>query len=282
MFDKEAIKALQEAQAIAAAQSAIDRAIATDAAEALGGGVTALPSDYKIHDLEDKLPYRRRARGTMKTSSVPDFAAYVAAQAEPGASVVFVDQRRMAAVAVLNLGSPDFPGHADNLAEFGAQETAAYAALRSIATGVAQKQQAVAEFLEDWPGAVKCYHEAADISPPRAIAAVRTLTLESMRRLEATEGQLSAARSTFESVKASSGPDPLPTHVYFSCAPYTGLAERVFVLRLGVRADEKAPGITLRIVNIEQHAEDMAAELAALVRGAVTVSVMVGTYRALP
>lgn len=275
MIDKEAIAALQQGEAISSAVVAVGSAIGQEPR-----GVLALPSEYAVHDLERMLPLRRRARGSMTTSAVEDFAAYVLQHKHAGAAV-FVDQGRMSALAVLNLGTATAPGHADNTATLQAQASAAYTALRAVANGAAQKQQTVAEFLEDWPGVVKCYHEGTEISPPKAIAAVRTLTLESMRKLEASEGQLSASRSTFESVKASSGPDPLPTHVYFSCAPYLGLAERTFVLRVGVRADEKAPGITLRVVNAEQHAEDMAAELANLVRGALgaVLPVLVGAYR---
>lgn len=276
MFTKEAIDALQESAAIAEARLSIDNAVE-------GGddphGIAPLPNTYTVHDLEKMLPHRRRARGTMKTSSVPDFAAYVGAHAEWGAAV-FVDQQRMAAVAVLNLGAPDAPGHADNRAEFAAQPTAAYRALLAVASGQALKQQAVAEFLEDWAGFFECFHEGATMTPPRAIASVRKLTLEAMRKLETTAGQLSEGRSTFEQVRATSGEDVLPTHIYFTAAPYQGLEARTFVLRLGIRADEKAPGITLRIVNAEQHAEELAKELARLVRDAVTVPVMVGSYTA--
>ena len=101
-------------------------------------------------------------------------------------------------------------------------------------------------------------------------------------QLEATEQQLSATRSAFESVSATST-EPLPTTIYFSCVPYHGLSERQFVLRLGVLTGAKEPAIVLRIVNKEQHEEEMAAELSELVANNLKdsgVPVMVGRYQA--
>lgn len=270
MFNQDAIKELSKAQAISAANVALDdRAVA------------ALPTDFGLHDLEQFAEFRRRSRGTMTTSSVADFAAYVLAQREDGACA-FVDQDRMTAVAVLNLGKPDAPGHADNKAQMTPKKTAAYTALRAAATGQGMKQQAVAEFLEDWPAQIECFNDAGAISAPRAIAAVRKITVEALRKMESAEQQLSASRSAFESVQATST-EPLPTTIYFRCTPYHGLSERQFVLRVGVQTGADKPLVTLRVVNQEQHDEGMASELADLVRVALqdTVPVLVGAYAAL-
>ena len=70
----------------------------------------------------------------MTTSSVAPFAEYVDQHKEPGAAV-FVDQDAMTAVAVLNLGTPDQPGHADNIAKMVAKRMAAFAALLQHASG---------------------------------------------------------------------------------------------------------------------------------------------------
>lgn len=186
----------------------------------------------------------------------------------------------MTATAVLNLGTPDAPGHADNLAKLEPKKTAAYTALKGIATGTAHKQQTVAEFLEDWPGQVQCYNDEGVISPPKAIAAVRKITIESMKKLENTESQLSASRSAFESVQATST-EPLPTTIYFKTIPFHGLAERNFVLRLGVVTASDKPAVSMQIVNQSQHDEDMAVELAKLVAEAVTeLPVLIGDYAA--
>lgn len=274
MFDKSAIEALSQAAAIDQACGTIQLAL-TDTR-----GAAALPAEFKIHDLESYLPTRRRARGTMETSSIADFAAYVAQHHEPGASV-FVSPNAMVANAVLNLGTPDAPGHADNRAQFKPRMTAAYTALTQVAQGQALEQSRVAEFLEDWGHVITCFHEATELSPGKAVAAVRNITIDALRKVEASEQQLSASKSAFESVTASSK-ETLPTHVYFKCVPFHEFAERTFVMRLGIRTSDK-PAITLRVINREQHDEDMAAELRSKVDGAINtggVPVLVGDYTA--
>lgn len=272
MLTKDAIQELAQAQAITAANAV--RAFSERE------GFAALPDNFQLHDLEKHLPHRRRARGTMTTSSVPDFAAYVMAHKEEGAAA-FVEQDKMTATAILNLGRPSMPGQADNRAKLEPKRTAAYMALRATANGGALKQATVAEFLEDWPGQIQCFNEAGSITAPKAIAAVRKISIDAMRKIESAEQQLSATRSAFESVQATST-EPLPTTIYFKTVAYHGLTERNFVLRLGVLTTGDKPMVTLRVVNQEQHDEEMAAELAALVREALQgeLPVLVGAYAA--
>lgn len=274
MFDKEAIEELSKAEAITAAHVCVQAAIEA-------GTAVALPSDFQLHEVEKLLPHRRRPRGTMKTSVLADFSAFTKAHAEPGATV-FVAPDQMSATAILNLGSHDNPGHADNTASLTLLRTAAYSALLAISNGAGQKQATVAEFVEDWAGQVQCFSGGDEVTPPKAIAAIRKITIEAMRKMESAEQQLSATRSAFEHVQATSGPDPLPTHIYFRCEPYHGLAERTFVLRLAVLTGGDKPAITLRIVKAEEHQEGMATELAARVTESLTdssVPVHLGSYQ---
>lgn len=122
-----------------------------------------------------------------------------------------------------------------------------------------------------------------EVSLKHAIAAVRNITIEGLRKVEASEQQLSASKSTFESVSASSK-DPLPTTIYFRCEPYHGFENRLFVLRLGIRTSDGKPAITLRIVNEELHEEQMAQELSDKVRAAVNDAcpVLIGDYTGRP
>lgn len=274
MFDKQAIQELAQAQAISAANTAV-QATAT---------VVALTDNFVLHDLEKFIPNRRRARGMMSTPLLADFASYVGKHAEAGASI-FVGHDTMVADAVLNLGTPEAPGHADNRAQFAPPRTAAFKALLGFANGAALKQQAVAEFFEDWEGFARMefFSEGSVVSAAKAITAVRQITIESAKRVETTEKQLGAQRSAFESVQASSI-DLLPTLVHFNCAPYVGLDERQFAMRLGVLTGDAKPMLSLRIINLEQHQQDMANELAALVcaafAGGSAVPVAVGSYKA--
>lgn len=273
MFDKEAIETLAEGAAITQAEEAVTHGLQAE-------GAAALPERFRVHDLEGFMPKRRRARGTMSTSAVGAFANYVKAHAEAGATV-FVSQDDMTATAVLNLGTPEAPGHADNRAVCKAKMTAAFEALKMHATGRGLPQSTVAEFFEDWAGNLLFFKDNESVTPPKAIAAIRKMTIESMRKLESEEKSLSASKSTFENVQATSA-DPIPTTIYFNCEPYFGLPERNFVLRLSVLTGNEKPAITLRIVKLEEHEQEMAQNFAALIGSAVdpTVPVLLGTYAA--
>ena len=78
MFDKEAIKALQYGGGIREASNALVEAYTSTE-------VISLPDHFTIHDLEMFMPNRRRARGSMETSSISDFAAYLAQHHDVGA-----------------------------------------------------------------------------------------------------------------------------------------------------------------------------------------------------
>lgn len=221
----------------------------------------AMPNNFTVHDLEKSQPCRRRARGTMTTSNLDHFCSYVKVRAQEG-SCVFIDQQKIQATAVLNLGTAGAPGHADDLAIYAPMQTAAYKALLAIAGGMPRSQREVAEFLEDWgPDFITARH-GDDVMPhAQAVAAIRKVTIESLSKSENTQEQLSASRSAFDQVKATSADGKLPTTFVFSCEPYAGFISRSFTLRLAILTSDKAPTLTLRIVKAEQHAEAMAKEL---------------------
>lgn len=274
MFDADAIAALTEAQSITAAEEAIGNI----GAEA----IAALPSDFKLHDMEPYLPHRRRARGTMTTNTLSAFAAYVGAHNDNGS--VFVKAEDMAATAVLNMGNPNNPGHCDNLAVLQLRKTAAYAALTRVIDRP-QTQQVIAEFFEDWVGAATFFNENVMVPDRMAVAAIRRLTIEAINRRESAVQSLSADRTEFESVTAKSA-DTIPTLIYFDCKPYAELASRTFMLRLGILTGGKDPQIVLRVIKEEEHAEEMATEFAGLVKDALgtlnpaaMIPVMLGAYK---
>lgn len=282
MFDREAIDAITEASAINAAAAAVGAAttIRTHAA-----GIVHLPAHFTQHDLESAMPTRRRARGTMTTARLDDFAAYVAAHSEAGAAA-FVNPDKMQASAVLNLGTPGAPGHADNLAIYQPPTTAAYDALRAMCSDPTNtrkhSQTKLAEWMEDWADAIACQGtDGAELATPLAISAVRAITIEATRKGESVEGQLSTERSALEAVKASAR-TPLPAFIRLRCAPYLGLNERDFILRLSVYPDDKAVSLGLRLARAEWHREEMAAELVDKVRQALAASlpVAMGSYAA--
>lgn len=278
MFTPEAISLLSQSQSINAASEAVGDAFGS------GAAVAFLPKEYMEHDLERFQATRRRARGAMSTQSLQDFAAYVTAHAEAGASV-FVDQASMRATAVLNLGTPKEPGHADNTAVFAPKKTAAYIALLAVIrtdNGRSLTQTQLAEWMEDWAERIDCERDGDAIATPKAIAAVRAITVEAARKVESVEQSLSAERTAFESIKADSKNQPLPSLIHFTCEPYLGFEGRTFALRVAVHPAEKSVTLSLRMAQAEKHDEEIAAELSAMVSTALTgtAPVMLGTYSA--
>lgn len=271
MFDKEAIQTLQEGESITAASGAVLAALGTTAS------VVALPADFQLHSLESYQPTRRRARATVSTRFIAPFAEYATTYAEAGAAV-FVDPVSLSATAVLDLGTTEEPGHADHKAVLEPARTAAYAALLA-ASSKPLTQQELAEFFEDWTGQVQFFNDAGDISPKQAVAAVRRITIEALQKVESEEQSLSANRSAFESVSATSK-EPLPTTIYFKTQPYADLSERTFVLRLSVLTGEKTPRLRLRIQKAELHDEEIAAEFGVKLVDALgaTLPVLIGKY----
>lgn len=275
MIDKATLEALSQGPAIDAA----DRATHGSLPDVRG--VLALPDNFKTHDLEKLLPQRRRVRGVMKSTVLAHFAAYVSDHAEAGATV-FVDPNpdSMRAVAVLNLGGPASPGHADNTAVYCPEATACYQAMCDKLRGNLG-QQALAEWLEDWSEFVQCRNGDEVIETKRAVAAVRKVTIESLSRIESTQQKLSASRSAFEQVQAASGGQPLPSEVWVQCRPTDELQPRLFVLRVSVLTSDKAPQFVLRLARREWHRQEIATELAAVVREKVDgAPVYVGVYNA--
>ena len=279
MFTQEAIALLAQSSAVGAVASAVGESMTP------GSRPVFVPKDFIEHDLERFVAHRRRARGTMTTQSLDAFAAYAQAHAEIGAAV-FVAPATMAAVAVLNLGTPALPGHADNTATWKPKQTAAYAALLAVVrtehnTQRSLTQVQMAEWLEDWSDCISCLRDGDQIENKKAFGAVRAITIESARKVESVEKELSAERSAFESIKADSNGNPLPTHFQFVCAPFDGFWERIYTLRVAIHPSDKAPTLSLRIARQEWHEEETAKELADKAAAAIQgLPVLLGSYTA--
>lgn len=269
----DALKAIDQAGAISTANQSIELSLHHST------GFVTLPSDFKTHDLEHLMASRRRARGHMQTHSIDALAQYIEQHHEKGA-MVFVDSDAMAATCVLNLLAEDSAGQADNLATVTLKRSAAYTALLDANNRV-KPQKDAAEWLEDYGAFIACLDDdGKEIPTKTAIHAMRHLKIDASRAVEAKVGSLSTSTSALDQVAVTSA-HSIPTFLNFTCLPYLGLPYRTFVLRLGILTGDK-PGVVLRIINPEQHQEEMAAQLAQAVRAAVpesTARVVLGNYR---
>lgn len=269
-MDKDAVKQMQTGVGIEQASKAIRDATISKQQS------VALPNGFALHDIEHIYPNRLRLRGTMETPCLADFAEYL--PKDSGAKC-FVDHQSMRAIAVINMGTVDAPGHADDTAEYKPTQTAAYAAVLG-AHGKSSRfsQREMAEWLEDWIDELEFFNADQAIDKRHAITAIRNVDIAAATKHSHSVEALSESRSAFDSVTASSA-NPLPTLLYFKCLPYTDLDERNFVLRLHLHLSSDKPQFSVTIQRLEQHRQDMAAELADKVRAALpSMPVFVGSY----
>jgi uncharacterized protein YfdQ (DUF2303 family) len=280
--DSSAIEKIQESQAIERANIAISNLLAEGA-----NGVVALPSDFKLEALERFQLGRYRFRGAMTTPIISAFAAYVVNHCKEE-SACFIEEKTMSAKLIFNIGNQGSPGHCDHYAQLSLQKTAAYKALEKIIDR-SNPQQDVAEFIEDWRELIVCLGEANSdgerqpIGNPMALHAIRNFKIEEKRTTTSNERDFGASRGSLEEIDVASQQIP-PARILFSCAPYHGLSERVFELRLSV-LKQATPAIVLRIVKQEEHNEKMLEEFKEIVAGNLgdinpAPSVYVGNFSA--
>ncbi|WP_444893413.1 DUF2303 family protein [Microbulbifer sp. TRSA001] len=252
-MDQSAVKEIKQSQAIAT----IDVAIRS---KDLEKPVLAVPTDFRLHDLECYLPGRTRLRGAMQTIALLDFISYSLDHRKDKDSACFVDPARMSAETIFNLGTDAKPGHADFSAEVTLIKTAEYKALLDI-NGQRLSQKELAEFLEDYAENIVCYAPDGEAIPiSEAVAAVRCLTIEASRKADYEVQDFKSSRSDLENIEARSE-KTLPAGFKFECVPYNDLSIRTFDLRLSVITGREAPTLSVRIKRLEAAQEDMGREL---------------------
>lgn len=284
MQDASAIQAIQQAQSLEIANSFLR--------DQSAHRLTLKHKDHELLDLERYEGLRRRARGSMQTTITESFAQYVHQHQEPGCSI-FIDPEEMSANAVLNLGTPAEPGHADNRATLTLRETPAYTTLRSLCK-FAESQQKIAEWLEDWQDIITAHvapETASDedsipgqIKIRTAIAAIRSLTIEQAKSVGTTVGNLNASASTFESIAAKSV-HTIPTRLCITTPTHEGLEPRAIQVRLGILTGDKAPTISLRIIREGDLQESIAKEFEEKLRDLKELEntpIHIGVYAAAP
>ncbi len=167
----------------------------------IGADAVALPENFRIHDLEKFNLNRFRFRGALSTASIDDFTRYSKDLADEGTRC-FIDADNMRAVSVLNLGTIDEPGHADNTATLKLKKTAPFSALLSV-NGERNSQKSLAEWIEDWADYLVGFDANGDaIQATKAAAAVRKITIEANQTADFEDNDFSGKRSLMESVEA--------------------------------------------------------------------------------
>lgn len=267
-LSKEAIQHI-EAQAMAAAA----REISTSSAE-----VVVLPEGVALHSLERFEQGRYRFRGALATHSLRDFGAYVGSHIDSAENAHgFVDQDKMAATVIFNLGTPEAAGHGDDTATLTLKPTAAYTALQGI-VGRSLKQQQLAEWLEDWLPNLEASAAGAPLQMLAAINAVRRMTIKASSTRDSEVGDFTARRNAMDEIEARSL-ETMPTHFTFTTVPFEGLPVAHIPLRLSVITGDE-PLLKLRWVGEEAQREEFARQFKAALEAEVgsLIPLTIGTF----
>lgn len=243
------------------------------------GHVVALPEGMSLHSIEQYLPRRAHFRGLLSTHLPDEFANYVKAHG----GTVFIDGEDMRANAIFDLGTTDMPGHCRHQANLSLRKTSAYAALLELASGrQAMSQRDLSDWIEDWRDhIVVLTQDGAQMHIMQAVKAVRTVSIESVSKLNSTIHETGTSRTAFEEVEAKSEVG-LPHGFTFTCIPFEGLPVRTFSVRLNVLTSGNTPAFKPRAVQLESQQEAIAADFKKLVSDIIgsAAGVIVGTFDA--
>lgn len=250
MMNETAIKELQKGAAIEQANAPLNQI----------SGAIALPKDFDLRSLEIFESNRYRFRGHMTTKSVAAFSQYATDNAEDN-NACFINAEDMCAKLIFNIGDILEPGHCDHFATVKLEQTAPYRAMLNV-VNKRHAQKDIAEFIEDWRNYITAHSDEDEngdsktIPLPRALHAIRKITIEATAKTESETRNFGASTSSMESIDVK-GENPPPALLLFTCKPYADLPERQFALRLSVITGG-TPSLVLRCVREEEHQEQMA------------------------
>lgn len=223
--------------------------------------VAALSQDIQLHDIERYLPHPKRQAGTFGTASIDDFVQYISANAGAdgsAGSTLLIDEDKLAAIAILDFGSRQLPGHKNLKAILTLETTSTLLAFKKLAEKTEVGQREFAEFIEGHFGNCEFYRESGDalgvIDTKAALKAIGSVDAERIKRSNSTVAPLSASASTFEQITISDATASLPTRMVFTCAWRYGLPEVSVSCRIRILADEESSKVGFCIDPIDMNA----------------------------
>jgi len=242
--------------------------LAVQAAHNENIGITAMPlallhQDFDLHNLEQYMDGRTRLRGTFRTHLSSEFVNYFT-QHRNEHTRIFINEDKLTAVAIFNLGDDEHPGHCDHTAQLALKQTREFQALLTLDNRPALSQREMADWIEDWRGCIVVHDkDGEEIEIKRVIAAIRNLEINASRTSEHSDGDFSEQQSTLlERIEAKSRhglPDGF-LFQYFHCHPYQELGVRHIYMRLRIMTGGDAPKLSARIVGLEALLESLQRE----------------------
>lgn len=232
--------------------------------------VAIIPRGTGIVSLEDYNKHRDNFRGEFTTESVDSFIDYNKGQ-KGDSPACFINAEGMKAKTIFDLGTKENPLHCKHSASLALSKTSNYKALLNVTDHIDQKT--LSDFIEDWSDNITCFAEAKGdeaqelIANKLAVQAVRKVKIESSQDVENTVGDFKGETSVFQRAEAKAGEfgKKLPALIVFKCAPYNGLKEYTFNVRISVITSNSTPVFSLRIVNHEKQCDEMVNEFMTII-----------------
>lgn len=226
-----------------------------------------VPCGFQVKDLEDHMEFRDSYRMNFKTKSIDDFAKYSEEYDKEGAKC-FVDSDSMTSNIIFDLGTEELPEHKRHTAKLQLDKTSAFKRLLAFAgSGATHYQKDAANFIEDWKDFIVVSTSDGEVMKiAQAANAINKMTIESARSITSESDDFSEHLSATERVEVK-GRAQMPAILDFTCVPYNGLANRKFQVRLSVLTGGTKPEISLRIIQLEKHEEDIVEEFKEILVG---------------
>lgn len=259
-------EAVQEISALSITASGVN----IDKVKNTDNPVAIIPKGTGIVSLENYNNHRDNFRGAFTTESVESFIDYNKEQ-KGDSPACFINAEEMQAKTIFDLGTKEKPLHCKHSARLALSKTSNYKALLNVIDYIDQKT--LSDFIEDWSDNITCFSETKGDEVPELIAnkfavqAIRKVKIESSTEVENEVGDFKGETSVFQRAEAKAGEygKKLPALIVFKCAPYNGLKEYVFNIRISVITSNSTPVFSLRIVNHEKQCDEMVSEFMSII-----------------
>tara|TARA_R110002110_G_scaffold415835_1_gene657179 strand:- start:11646 stop:12449 length:804 start_codon:yes stop_codon:yes gene_type:complete len=225
----------------------------------LPANLKLVPESCSLKDIEEHLPAPLRYRAHIATPSIADFVELT--QERTQGARCFINDDKMTAVTVFNLGNPTSPGHADDRVTLTMRSTKEWDELQKV-SGSQADQRITAEWLEDWRDyltPVWDTDQEGRATMANAINTVRNLVIDAKKTTDHGVSNFGAEKTDLEKIEARGRDMPPPARFIFKCVPFEGLQERSIALRLSIVTGEK-PRFTLRIIRPDQLRQEIVEE----------------------
>lgn len=214
-----------------------------------------LPPGCTVESLEEYERWPSRQILRVNVCTIDDFCAYMAREAhidgvdKENLSAVLISPDGDGATGVIDFGTEERPMWKQHRIRLSMRKTPAFEALMDIARGPINQIE-LSDFIEDWDD-LTLSHGDVTLDRAKAVAAVRSVTVEQLRKADFEVGDFESRRSALDEVKASSGAGKLPSRMELFTPVYEGMNCLMVTARVSILTAHDKPTFRVRILGRE-------------------------------